>query len=66
MKNVLTNTGVINLTILVFCIIAVIVITYKIIRLNSPGLLICYILLVFGGTFWGLKHYKIVLNKHTK
>lgn len=59
MKNVLTNTGVVNLTILVLCVLAFIVITYKIVRLNSPGLLICYILLVFGGTFWGLKYYKI-------
>ena len=59
MKTVLTNTAVVNLTILVLCVIAFLVISYKIVRLNRPGLLICYIFLVFGGMFWGAKHYKI-------
>lgn len=59
MRTVLTNTAVVNLTILVLCVIAFLVISYKIVRLNRPGLLICYIFLVLGGIFWGAKHYKI-------
>lgn len=59
MRTVLTNTAVVNLTILVLCVIAFLVISYKIVRLNRPGLLICYIFLVFGVMFWGAKHYKI-------
>ena len=46
MRTVLTNTAVVNLTILVLCVIAFLVI-------------ICYIFLVLGGIFWGAKHYKI-------